>query len=694
MDQQLNSFPDYQPSFSTADTFRLLVESVKDYGIFLIDPKGYIKTWNTGARNIKGYEKNEIIGKHFSVFYPKDDVKAGKPDNELKQASLLGRFEDEGWRVRKDGTRFWANVVITPIRKDNGELLGFSKVTRDLSERKRLEDEVLEARNALAKRVELTTTELEQTQERLTLAVQAAQLGIFDWDIPNNQIFWSDTLLKMWNYHRDEFSGTLEGVKERIHPEDITRFNQAVKDTLEDRKDYELEYRIVWPDKSVHWVYAKGKAFRDQMGIVQRFTGIGADITQRKVAEERDKILDQASLIFSSSLDYKDTLEATSKLIVPSFANWIVIVLCEGNAIQRFLVYHPDPAKAELARQFQGLNASLTARGGVSKALLEKRTILRPSPTENEPSEELEFLSTEDPDHFEIIRSLGIQSYISSVMQVRGKIIGGITYIADHSRAHYQKNDIPFAEQFANRAAMAVDAGKIYKSAQDAIRIREEVVSIVSHDLKNPLNSVLLNTSLLLKMKSTEGQVPLMKRNIESIKRSAERMKSMIEDILDVTKLDAGTFTIEPRQGDMRSTILEAVELHKPLAEEKSIHLSAEMENNCCTTRFDSQRIMQVLSNLIGNALKFTPKGGSINISVKLIENFLIVSVRDSGPGISLDQASHIFDRYWQARAASKTGAGLGLFIAKGIVEAHQGKIWVEGQEGHGANFIFTLPRT
>ena len=120
-----------------ADTFRILVESVKDYAIFMLDPTGHVLTWNRGAERIKGYSADEIVGKHFSKFYPDEDVRAGKCDHELEVAARDGRFEDEGWRLRRDGSKFWANVVITAVRDASGALLGFAKVTRDLTERER-----------------------------------------------------------------------------------------------------------------------------------------------------------------------------------------------------------------------------------------------------------------------------------------------------------------------------------------------------------------------------------------------------------------------------------------------------------------------------------------------------------------------------------------------------------------------------
>jgi PAS domain S-box-containing protein len=119
--------------------YRLLVQSVKDYAIVMLDPEGYVITWNEGARRTKGYEPDDIIGKHFSIFYPKEDIDRGKPESELKAAAEKGRFEDEGWRVRKDGSLFWANMILTAMRNPDGTLRGFGKVTRDLTERKRAE---------------------------------------------------------------------------------------------------------------------------------------------------------------------------------------------------------------------------------------------------------------------------------------------------------------------------------------------------------------------------------------------------------------------------------------------------------------------------------------------------------------------------------------------------------------------------
>ena len=161
-----------QLSITTSELYRMLVESVEDYAIFALDPGGYIVSWNPGAQRFKGYTATEIIGQHFSVFYPPDDLAANKPGIELEIAKAEGRLEDEGWRVRKDGTQFWANVVITALRSSDGELVGFAKVTRDLTQRRASELQAVEnarriaTEEALRRAAELRTDELTDLLDR------------------------------------------------------------------------------------------------------------------------------------------------------------------------------------------------------------------------------------------------------------------------------------------------------------------------------------------------------------------------------------------------------------------------------------------------------------------------------------------------------------------------------------------------
>lgn len=222
--------------------------------------------------------------------------------------------------------------------------------------------------------------------------------------------------------------------------------------------------------------------------------------------------------------------------------------------------------------------------------------------------------------------------------------------------------------------------------AEAATRARDEVLATVSHDLKNPVGTIYTSASLLLEMPlPAEAR----QRQIEIIRRTAERMDRLIMDLLDVSRMEAGRFSIQPQPEQLLSIVAEARELLAPIAAARSISLEADLPDHDAILRADRGRVLQVLSNLIGNAVKFTTEGGTVTITARAESAAVRVSVADTGAGIPEEHLPHIFDRFWHSGSAG--GSGLGLAIAKGIVEAHGGSIWVESS-GSGTCFHFTLP--
>ncbi|HEX2166143.1 MAG TPA: hybrid sensor histidine kinase/response regulator [Longimicrobiales bacterium] len=227
---------------------------------------------------------------------------------------------------------------------------------------------------------------------------------------------------------------------------------------------------------------------------------------------------------------------------------------------------------------------------------------------------------------------------------------------------------------------------KSKQRAEAATRARDEVLATVSHDLKNPVGTIYTSATLLLDMPlPPEAQ----QRQIEIIRRTAQRMDRLIMDLLDVSSMEAGRFSIDPRPESLRSLVSEARELFSPMAESSHVELREEMPDDDVLVHADRNRIMQVLSNLIGNAFKFTPEGGRITVAARVAEGAVQFTVADTGTGIPQEHLARIFDRFWHAGKAG--GSGLGLAIAQGIVQAHNGRIWVESH-GEGTAFHFTLP--
>jgi diguanylate cyclase (GGDEF)-like protein/PAS domain S-box-containing protein len=256
---------------SEADQLRLLVGSVLDYAILGLDVGGSVTSWNAGAELIKGYRAEEIIGRHFSVFYPEEDVDAGKPAAELVEAIRLGRFEDEGWRVRRDGTRFWANVVITALFDDRGDLRGFGKVTRDITERRRADEALREA----------------QAFQEALLVASPAIIALFDPASASN-VWVSRSLLDLLGYRTEQHIELGPGLVPRIlHPEDVDGYLRANARVglLDPGAVLELRHRVHRSDGNQRWFLRRMTPFRHADGRALVLS-VSTDITTQVEAED------------------------------------------------------------------------------------------------------------------------------------------------------------------------------------------------------------------------------------------------------------------------------------------------------------------------------------------------------------------------------------------------------------------------
>jgi chemotaxis family two-component system sensor kinase Cph1 len=242
------------------------------------------------------------------------------------------------------------------------------------------------------------------------------------------------------------------------------------------------------------------------------------------------------------------------------------------------------------------------------------------------------------------------------------------------------------------RLAIEVDTARRFSSEQRAVRARNDLLAVVSHDLRGPLAGVLLHTELMLRLTggSDEKGAGVLRDTAERIRRSAGHMKALTDDLLDLSSIEARRFTLHLASVESRELVDDALLAASPLAEAKRITLATELID-VPRLEADSERLFRVLSNLLGNAIKFTPEGGTITVRAERRGDDLSIAVADTGPGIGADQLPHIFDRYWTAKSKSQAGSGLGLYIANGIVQAHGGKIWAESSAG-GARFTFVLP--
>jgi len=241
-----------------------------------------------------------------------------------------------------------------------------------------------------------------------------------------------------------------------------------------------------------------------------------------------------------------------------------------------------------------------------------------------------------------------------------------------------------------NQRRVEMENERLVGEAQEAVRSREDLLAIVSHDLRNPLGVVLASTSLLLKSNLPPDKQERARRQVEAIQRAGNRMNRLIRDLLDFASIQAGRLSVSLRPQDVAAMVTEVLDVMEPLASPKGQHLVADVAPGLAI-RCDHDRVIQLFSNLVGNAIKFTPDGGTITVRAVSESDGVRFSVSDTGPGIPREELAHVFDRYYQAQRKNRDGIGLGLSIARGIVEAHGGRIWAESEEGKGSTFSFTL---
>jgi PAS domain S-box-containing protein len=412
------------------------------------------------------------------------------------------------------------------------------------------------------------------------------------------------------------------------------------------------------------------------------YTVVLRDVSDRLRTERGQRFLAQAGALFAGSLDADRTLENIATLAVPMLGDWCLILLGGDDApLSRAIVVQADAESGEM----RALHSPARLDPPFMALLLEGKSILRP---DIEPTQFRELMQAS------WLNELQPRSLLAVPLQARGHINGAIAFVFDQSSSRvHDEFDLDIAEELARRAALALDNARLYEEAQAAIRTRDDVLAVVSHDLGNPLSAIRIGATVLLKQLPTDARYESAHKQVENIRSSVLQMERLIRDLLQVKQIEAGYLTLEKEKVSVKSLLGEAVEMLAPLAAAKEQTLRQVIDSDHAYIHADRERLLQVLSNLVGNAVKFTPESGQVIIGAETHEESVLFWVTDTGPGIPEEHVAHVFDRFWQARRTGRHGIGLGLAIVKGIVEAHKGKVWVESEIGQGSTFRFALPK-
>jgi signal transduction histidine kinase len=400
----------------------------------------------------------------------------------------------------------------------------------------------------------------------------------------------------------------------------------------------------------------------------------------------RQRFLADASQALGRSLDLRATLQTAAELALPSLADACVVQLGAGEPEASFTLAHADPAwAARLVPSQVELARASDVTELVQRVVLTRASVSRAVPAHDVPDD---VAGAAAP--VSLWRSLQAHSLLALPLQARETVFGVMILVASEPGRVFGPDELELASSLARRASLALDNARLYDDARSAVRVRDDVLAIVSHDLRNPLSAISMSVQRLLKM--APCQEPQVSAPLSLIQRSSKHMRRLIEELLEVASIQTGQLALEPSAVSARQLVSEAIDLLAPLAQRRGVELVGQLDEGDLVFTCDLERVVRVLVNLAGNALKFSPRDSHVRICARAHEGGVCFEVIDQGPGVAKCDQPKLFDRYWKGDQSGRRGMGLGLYIARGIVEAHGGHIGVHSVPPHGATFSFHLP--
>jgi PAS domain S-box-containing protein len=649
------------------ERFRLTIDEAP-IGMALVALDGRFVRVNRALCEIVGYRPAELTSLTFQAITHPDDLDKDVALSQRLSSNEIPRYQLEKRYIRKDGTIVEIMLSGSILRGRDGAPLYYIAQIEDITERKRLE------RNL----------RLSEAKSSGILSISAD--AVISIDENQNITLFNEGAEKIFGYSKEEVIGASLDllIPERlraIHREHVARFTTG----------QQAARRMGQRDTTIRGLRKNGEEFPADAAISKLDVGGNPimtvalrDITDQKRIESEQRFLADVGAVLTSTIDYEDTLRNVAQLAVRDLADFCIVDVMDGERERKRLrVMSRDPTKADVCDLFMQIKLDPNHASLVAPVLRNKQTAV------------YSHLSPEDFGAFaeeaaRAFRAADLKSVIAAPLLAKGSLVGVITLISSSRSRAYGPPDVRLAEELAQRAALSIQNARLFAEAQRAIKTREEVLAIVSHDLKNPLSTIQLLVDLI------RGSETIDLHEVHEfagrVQRSVNQMDSLINDLLDFAKIQSGTFSVETSPDTLYDVFMPVIDGIRTQADARQQRLEVDLPSSLPDVSMDAKRIAQVISNLVRNAIKFTPQEGVIRISACQQDQQIVVSVTDTGPGIPEEYLPRIFDRFWQAPNAQHKGSGLGLSIAKGIVEAHGGTIWAESQLGKGSSFFFKLP--
>ena len=407
------------------------------------------------------------------------------------------------------------------------------------------------------------------------------------------------------------------------------------------------------------------------------------DVRERKRAERDKQFLLAASASFAATLDSRTVLAELARVGLPVLGDMCFVdMLTPDQHAVRAAWAHTEPRIQSELDAWHRATRTVSIDGAALAVMRSRQSILAVTDAS------WWRIATSNEDERRLLERFAGSAVLIVPLVVGKRRIGAMTFYTRRGARSHDDADLALAEELARRGAMALENAFSYAQSRDAVGLRDQMLAIVSHDLRSPLSIVMMG-AVTLQESLPRGAAA---NTVSKIQRAAHRMDRLIRDLLDYASIDAGQLSINVRSQDVHSMITEALVGFEASARLRNVELAQDVPDDTPPVSCDRDRILQVTSNLIGNAVKLVPSGGKICVRAEVQGDNVVIRVVDSGPGISEHDQAWMFERYWRGAQHEYQGTGLGLAIARGIVNAHGGRIWVESKLGHGATFLFTLP--
>jgi PAS domain S-box-containing protein len=658
---------DRRTSFELESRLAAIVEGSND-AIISKSLDGIIRTWNEGAERLFGYTAQEAVGRSIHLIIPPE-----LRDEETRILERLRRGERiehfETVRVRRDGRRINISLTISPVRDDHGRVIGASKVARDVTERRRMEQALRDS--------------------ELRFASFMQHLPGLAWikDAEGRYVFANEAAQKAFGVSLTQLYGRTD--LDLFPAATAVQFRQNDRLALASENGVLIVEGLDDPQGNRHQSLVSKFPIpgADTSGVM--IGGVAIDITERQQLERYLRILLETSESLSTLMDVESTLQRIAGFAVPTVGDWCAIDLLDSShQLRRAAIAHVDPAQQaaadELSRRYPTRmddvhGPARVVRTGESQLI---------SPVD----QSLLRQAARDPEHLALLLQLNLRSVICVPLRYRDRILGTMSLATADTGRHYTEADLEIAEGLADRAAVAIENARLLEQLKDADRRKDEFLAMLGHELRNPLASLRSGIDVLaLDAQDGDVTIALMREHVLHLAR-------LVDDLLDVSRITRGRIELQLRPLAVGDVLQQAVEAVRPALEERQHRLTVDLPREPLQLAADRVRLAQVFENLLHNSIKYTDPGGHITVTAQRERSEAVIAIRDNGIGIDGDLLPHVFDLFTQASRSldrAQGGLGIGLTLVRRIIEGHHGSIEAISEgAGRGTTMLVRLPLT